>query len=172
LPDLIKVASQATLTEVTPGGVPLEKPAATSAATTMTQYKNDEYGFSISYPADWQTFNQPGSIFYAKGTAPIPALSVAQVEAGTFADVVTAQLSKSGTGIKVGEQKEVILKDGSKATAAKVDWTVRGYAGESYVVGVKQGNKWFVISVTTIGTFLPYDEGRFSEIANTFALKK
>lgn len=172
MPELVKIASQATATVEPPGGgKPVEKPAPTPEGMAMTEYTNAEYGFSIKYPREWQQVTYPGTIFYARGTAPIPTLSVAIVEGATFADAVTAQLSKSGTDIKVGPEKEVTLKDGTKATAAKADWTVRGYPGESYVVGVKKDDKWLVVTVTTISMFLPYDEAKFSEIAHTLQFK-
>jgi uncharacterized membrane protein len=173
MPELVKIASQATATVEPPqGGKPVEQPAPKPEEMAMAEYTNAQYGFSIKYPKDWQQTDYPGTIFYARGTAPIPTLSVALVGGPSFTDAVIAQLSKSGTDIKVGAEKEVTLKDGTRASASKADWTVRGYTGESYVVGVRKGDKWFVVTVTTIGMFFPYDEDEFAEVAHTIEFKK
>jgi uncharacterized membrane protein len=167
--DLMKVASQSRLTV---GLSESPEQGESAQATEMKEYTSAEYGFCIKYPEDWQEVSQSIAIFYAKPSFPIPTLSVALVEGATFTEAAKTQLTKSGTGIEVGDPKEVALKDGSKAVAAKANWVVRGYPGESYLVGVPKGDKWLVATVTTIGAFHGYDEAQFAEIAHTLQLTK
>jgi uncharacterized membrane protein len=169
--DLMKIASQARLTVGLTEPVKLAETGQASAVA-MKEFTSAEYGFSIKYPSDWQELSQPTSIFYAKPSSPIPTLSVAWIEGATFAEAVKTQLAKSGTSIEVGNAREVTLTDGTKAMAARANWVVRGYPGESYVVGVKKGNKWLIATVTTISAFFAYDEAKFAEIAHTLHIAK
>jgi len=154
-----------------------EKPAGPKLSFKPVEYTNAEFGFSLQYPNNYTrdaAEEKDATKLYAKaGTVPVISASVR--EQATFAEAVKAALgpkSKAGTDITVGAEKEVTLADGNKATAAKVDWTVSaGFAGETYALGVKKGDKWILVTITTVAMLIPYDEAQFSEIAGTLTVK-
>ncbi|MBM4447154.1 MAG: TIR domain-containing protein [Chloroflexi bacterium] len=158
---------------------PVEPPPAAKLSFNATEYTNAEYGFSIKYPSDWIRVadEEKNEIkLYAKGTGEVPVISASVRGQATFAEAVTAAFgprSISRTAIKVDAEQETTLEDGTKATTAKVDWeNSSGYLIESYALGVKKGNKWILVTISTVSTksvitLAPYDEAKFSEIAHT-----
>jgi serine/threonine protein kinase len=136
-----------------------------------TEYINGEYGFSVNYPKNWEENKdeeKAPTVFYAADPAQVPTIRVAVVEADIFADAVTFALEEGGASdIKVGAEKEATLADGTKGTTAKVDLKSHGYYAESYALGVKKGDKWVTVVVSTVALATPYDEDKFSQIART-----
>jgi len=131
----------------------------------------------VKYPKNWKENKdeeKAPSVFYAADPARVPTIRVMVVEAATFADAERAGLESAGSsGIKVGAEKEITLADGTtKATTAKVDLKSKGYDAEAYALGVKKGDKWIVVSVSTVALLVPYDEAQFSEIATTLTFTK
>jgi branched-chain amino acid transport system substrate-binding protein len=149
-----------------PGGLSFE----------AAEYTNADLGFSVKYPKNWKENKdeeKAPTVFYAADPARVPTMRVAAVEAATFADAVTVALEGGGASdIKVGAEKETTLADGStKATGAKVSLKSKGYNAEAYALGVKKGDKWVTIVVSTVALLVPYDEAQFSEIAKTLTFK-
>jgi len=155
---------------------PPEAPPPGGLSFAAAEYTNADLGFSVKYPKNWKENKdeeKDPSVFYAADPARVPVLRVMVIEVPPFSDAVKAGLESAGsTGIKVGAEKEVTLADGTKATAAKVDLKSSGYDAEAYVLGVKQGDKWIVVSVSTVALLVPYDEAQFSEIAETLTFTK
>lgn len=152
---------------------PAPKPVAPKPK--VNEYVNPQYGFSVKYPILWATASPTApAVLYAASPARVPAIHAFVLEAATFTDAVKTALEKGagGSAIKVGAEKETTLADGTKATAAKVDWTVLGFAGESYALGVKKDDKWVIVTITTVALVEAYDEAKYSEIARTLEFKK
>ena len=155
-------------------GKPAEPEPAKPAGPVISEYVNAEYGLSIKYPKEWQPQDvKPPTLLYAVAAAQVPVLSVSARGEAAFADAIKTSLTEGGgSDIKVGAEKETTLADGTKATVAKVDWTVKGFPGETYALGVKKGDKWIVVTITTVAMLVPYDEAKFSDIAKTLQFKK
>jgi len=155
---------------------PAAPPAAGKLSFEAAEYANADLGFSVKYPKDWKrsAADEKGeTVLYAVAAAQVPVLSVGTRGEATFVDAVKASLTASGgSDIKVGAEKETTLADGTKATVAKVGWTVKGFPGETYGLGVKKGDKWILLTITTVAMLVPYDEAKFSEIAQTLQFKK
>lgn len=171
-----------------PGTVPYKIPPnviakfkgteSTSAKSVEPQeYTNDEYGFSLKYPGDWQKIPEEikGEIvLYVKGGSKVPVLAVSVRDVATFADAVNVALAASGgSGIKIGDEKEITLADGTKATEAKVKWKnpASPIAMETFALGAQKDNKWILITISTLSLYSRYDEAKFSEIAHTLQFK-
>jgi branched-chain amino acid transport system substrate-binding protein len=157
-----------------PAGQP---PAGPKLSFTPAEYTNADLGFSVKYPKDWNRSaaeEKAPTVLYAVAAAQVPVLSLSIREGATFTDVAKAVLEAAGaTGIKVSPEKETTLADGTtKATTVKVDSTVKGYPGETYALGVKKGDKWIAVAITTVALLVPYDEAKFSEIAKTLTFSK
>jgi branched-chain amino acid transport system substrate-binding protein len=154
-----------------------EKPAPPAGGLSFeaAEYTNADLGFSVKYPKNWKETKdeeKDPTVFYAADPARVPTMRVASVGAATFADAVTTALEKGGASdIKVGDEKEVTLADGTKATTAKVNLKSHGYGAEAYALGVKKGDKWVVVIVSTVALLQPYDEAKLSEVAKTLTFK-
>ncbi len=155
-------------------GKPAEPEPSKPPAPATNEYVNAEYGFSIKYPKEWKPQEvKPPTVLYAVAATQVPVLSVSIRSEAGFADAVKAALTEAGgSDIKIGADKEASLADGTKASVAKVDWVVRGFPGETYALGVRKGEKWIVVTITTVSMLVPYDEAKFSEIAKSLQFKK
>jgi len=158
-----------------PAAPPGAPPAAGKLSFEAAEYANADLGFSVKYPKDWKRSaadEKAPTVLYAVAAAQVPVLSVGTRGEATFVDAVNASLTAAGgSGIKVGAEKETTLAGGTKATVAKVGWTVKGFPGETYALGVKKGDKWILLTITTVAMLVPYDEAKFSEIAQTLQFK-
>jgi branched-chain amino acid transport system substrate-binding protein len=157
---------------------PPEAPPPGGLSFEAAEYTNADLGFSVKYPKNWKENKdeeKDPSVFYAADPARVPTIRVMVIEAATFADAVKAGMEASGNSdIKVGAETEITLPDGAtKATTAKVNLKVKtGNNGETYALGVKKGDKWIVLAITTVALLVPYDEAQFSEIATTLTFTK
>ncbi len=175
LPLLVEIQKKATAELVgAPAKEEIAKPLAPGAISfEAAEYINDEHGFSVKYPAAWVKGQPSGAqVFIAAATARVPVLTVSVREAANFTAALKAGLEESGgLDIRIGTEKKTKLADGTEASVAKVDWTVRGYPGETFALGVLKDNKWIVVTVTTVALLVPYDEAKFSEIAHSLKFK-
>ena len=176
LPRLTEIQKKATIELVgAPAKEEVAKPSAAGGLSfEAAEYANAEYGFSIKYPAAWVKGQPAGAqVFTAAASAKVPAITVSVREAATFADALETGLEESGgSNITIGPEKKTQLADGTEATIAKADWTVKaGYPGETFALGVQNGGKWNVATITTVALLVPYDEAKFSEIAHTLQFK-
>jgi uncharacterized membrane protein len=175
LPRLTEIQKKATAELV---GAPAEEevtqPETAGLSFEAAEYVNSEYGFSIKYPADWAQGQPVGAqVFTAAASAKVPVITVSVREAATFTAALKAGLEESGgSNITIWPEKQTKLADGTEAMIDKADWTVKaGYPGETFALGVQKGGKWIVATVTTVALLVPYDEAKFSEIANTLQFK-
>ena len=147
-----------------------EAPAEEGALSfEATEYANADYGFSVQYPSAWatQAAEEP-MVLYAAAAAQVPAIVVNVVEGADFVAAATAALEGSGSNIEIASPSEVTLADGTAATEAKATLDLnQGFPGDCYVLGAQKGDKWVVVSVTTVDMLVPYDEALFSEIVHT-----
>ncbi|MBM4447123.1 MAG: DUF1254 domain-containing protein [Chloroflexi bacterium] len=176
LPGHTEIQKKATIELV---GAPAEEevvkpPTAGGLSFEAAEYVNTEHSFSIKYPAAWVKGQPVGAqVFTAAATARVPVITVSIREAATFTGALKAGLEESGgSNINIGPEKQTKLADGTEATTAKADWTVKsGYPGETFALGVQKGSKWIVVTITTVAMLVPYDEAKFSEIAHTLQSK-
>lgn len=176
LPGLAEIQKKATIELL---GPPAKEEAAKppvegGLSFESAEYVNAEYGFSIKYPSAWVEGEPLGAqVFTAAATARVPVITVSVREAATFADALNTGLEESGgSNINIGPEKKTHLADGTEATIAKADWTVKsGYPGETFALGLQKGGKWIGVTVTTVALLVPYDEAKFSEIAYTLQFK-
>ena len=161
-----------------PAAPPAAPPAAGKLSFTPETYTNADYGFSLQYPKDWKRQadkEKAPTVAYAVAAAQVPVLSVSIREGATFTDALKAGLQESGgSGFKFSPEKETTLADGTtKAVTLKADWTVSsGFPGETFALGVKKGDKWISVTITTVSMLSPYDEAKYTEIVKTLTLTK
>ena len=133
-------------------------------------YTNEEYGFSVKYPAEWAEQETTGetTVFSAAAPAKVPALFVCVVDSATFADAVIAALNAVGAvGTTIESESETALADGTPATEAILKTTLSGYGADALTVGAQKDGKWVVVTVATVGLLAKFDEAKFSEIAHS-----
>jgi hypothetical protein len=136
-------------------------------------YTNDQYGFSLKYPKDWQVAPPSKTLITAQKGGLVPAMFVGAVDGADFAEAVTNTLKLAdGTDIKVGAVSEATLADGSKGSKAPITATLRGFPAKGLAVGAKKGDKWIVCCVGTVEMLAPYDEALFTAIGTSLEFKK
>ncbi len=157
-----------------PPAPPAEKPAEPGKLSfEAAEYTNAELGFSVKYPKDWKQEKSETLLFYAASPAMVPVLFVDAEEAATFADAAKKSLEGAGgSGFKVVSEKESTLADGTKASTAVFEVSLRGFGAKGFGLGVKKDAKWIVVMVGTVEMLAKYDEAKFSEIVHTLQLKK
>jgi len=137
------------------------------------EYTNAELGFSVKYPKDWAKQPSDVLLFYAASPAQVPVLFVDAEEGATFAETLKNSLEAAGgSGFKVVSEKETTLADGTKATEAAIEVTLRGFGAKGFALGAKKDTKWVLVTVGTVELLAKYDEAKFSEIVHTLQFKK
>ena len=137
------------------------------------EYTNAELGFAVKYPNEWleQPIEEPTTVFYVAAAKRVPALSIYVLDGATFAEAVTAALSSSGSDIKIVTERATTLADGTPASEAVIKWKAEGFGVDTFALGVKKGEKWVILAITTMSLLAKYDEAKFSEIAHTLEFK-
>jgi hypothetical protein len=152
---------------------PAEKPSEGKLSFEAAEYTNAELGFSVKYPKDWKQDKSETLLFYAASPSMVPVIFVDAEEAATFAEALKKSLEGAGgSGFKVVSEKETTLADGTKATAAAIEVTLRGFGAKGFALGAKKDAKWILVTVGTVEMLAKYDEAKFSEIAHTLQFKK
>jgi hypothetical protein len=150
-----------------------QPPAVVKLSFEAAEYSNADLGFSVKYPKDWAKQPSDALLFYAAAPAQVPVLFVDAKEAATFAEALKKSIEGAGgTGFKVVSEKESALADGTKASTAVFEGTLKGYGAKGFALGVQKGNKWILVTVGTVELLVPYDEAKFSEIVHTLQFKK
>jgi hypothetical protein len=142
-------------------------------------YTNDQYGFSLQYPDNFKEdkSKEKGSmVFNAVGPLAggrIPVLTVNIFDAGKSQEQAI-ELIKAGSGseIKITRLKEITLQDGK--TIGRISTTAWYHNDAKFdmrgvSLGVVRGD--YQITVTLTSIFAMYNEEKYMEILNTFALK-
>jgi len=137
------------------------------------EYTNAELGFAVKYPNEWleQPIEEPTTVFYVAAAKRVPALSIYVLDGATFAEAVTAALSSSGSDIKIVTERATTLADGTPASEAVIKWKAEGFGVDTFALGVKKGEKWVIVAITTMFLQAKFDEAKFSEIAHTLEFK-
>jgi len=156
-----------------PPATPPAAPPAGGLSFTAAEYTNADLGFSVKYPKDWAKQPSDALLFYAAAPAQVPVLFVDAKEAATFAEALKKSIEGAGgTDVKIVSEKESALADGTKASTAVFEGTLKGYGAKGFALGVQKGNKWILVTVGTVELLVPYDEAKFSEIAKTLTFTK
>jgi len=160
-----------TETETPP--TPPEQQAEGTPSFEAAEYVNTDYGFSVKYPKEWvqQPSEEPTTVFYAASEKRVPALSISVLDGATFAEALTATLSLAGSDIKIVTERPSTLADGTPISEAVVKWKVQNFGADTFALGVKKGDKWIIIAITTVSLLAKYDEALFSEVAHTLQFK-
>jgi hypothetical protein len=158
-----------------------QKPTGTEIPSTQpagaltfeaAEYENTDYGFSVKYPNDWkQQEAVPGTVFVAAAAKRVPAMSVGILDGATFDEALIAGLSLQGSDIKIQNEMQTTLLDGTPATEAVVKWKAQNLGADTFSLGVQKEGKWIIVSVTTVSLLAKYDEPLFSEIVHTLQFK-
>jgi hypothetical protein len=152
---------------------PSGQPAALSFEAA--EYTNDEYGFSVKYPKDWEQQPSDTTLFYAAAPAQVPILMISVAEGATLAEAVVAAVEETGgSSVKIKSQSETTLADGTKAIEG-IGTFKHSMAPmmtiEAFVLGAMKDDKWVIVAVATVGMIAKFDEAKFSEIAHTLEFK-
>jgi hypothetical protein len=117
------------------------KPATSSPASTNTTpatqksapakpvtYTNDQYGFSVTYPGEWEVVTWPNTIFYARNKMTVPVVNFVVYEPGKLIDrgneVIAAD---KGKNTKWGDPVDFTAADGkTKGKLYQIDWDYPG----------------------------------------------
>jgi len=156
------------------------EPTAEGAATSFEAktYTNDEYGFSVQYPADW--VERPEILqstiiaaFGVPGFVPGVSLSVRDADEPLTADwIVAANTAEGNTNVEVtSDLVKTTLADGTPAIQYTSSFKSGAYEIVSFATSVDKDGKRIRATVWTIDAFSPYDEAFFSEIAHTLSVK-
>jgi len=149
----------------------LQFSATRPAKAAPVEYKNAEYGFSITYPGEWKEGSPTGNqVFVAAAAEKVPTISVSVIKDDPPLKAALSEgLPALGyTGVTVGPESQVSLADGTPASQCKVGFNLpQGYWADSLALGVHKDGKLFLVMVTTVSLGSPYDEAKFSEIAKT-----
>ncbi|MBC8275267.1 MAG: hypothetical protein H8E40_09905 [Chloroflexi bacterium] len=137
------------------------------------EYVNTDYGFSVKYLKEWlpQPIEDQTTVFYVAAAKRVPALSIYVLDGATFAEAVTAALSSSGSNIRIVTERATTLADGTPALEAVIKWKTEGFGVDTFALGVKKGEKWVIVAITTMFLQAKFDEAKFSEIAHTLEFK-
>jgi hypothetical protein len=142
-------------------------------------YTNDQYGFSLQYPDNFKEdkSKEKGSmVFNAVGPLAggrIPVLTVNIFDAGKAQEqAIDLIKASSGSDIKITPLKEIILQDGR--TSGRISMTAWYHNDAKFdmrglSLAVVRGD--YQITVTLTSIFAMYNEDKYMEILNTFALK-
>ena len=139
------------------------------------EYGNSDIGFTINYPDAWQVKpSEKPVLLYASPAAKIPWITVATSEKIEFTDALNETASTSGfSWLEAKPAIETTTDDGVKALKTTTTFTTdTGYPGEGFVMGVKKGSQWLVVTVGTVPMGAPYDEDVFSKIAKSLKFNK
>jgi hypothetical protein len=151
---------------------PPSQPAGGALTFEAATYVNPDYGFSVKYPNGWkQQEAVPGTVFVASATKRVPAMSVGILDGATFDEALTAGLALQGSDIKIQNDTQTTLSDGTPATEAVVKWKTQNLGADTFSLGVQKDGKWIIVAVTTVSLLAKYDEALFSEIVHTLQFK-
>ena len=137
------------------------------------EYVNTDVGFAVKYPEEWlpQPIEDQTTVFYVAAAKRVPALSIYVLDGATFEEAVTAALSSSGSNIRIVTERATTLVDGTPALEAVIKWKTEGFGVDTFALGVKKGEKWVIVAITTMFLQAKFDEAKFSEIAHTLEFK-
>jgi predicted acyl esterase len=148
------------------------------------EYKNDEYGFSIHYPAQYVEAELRG---FGEGTSevlrvgaraggfPQLVIKVIYMEDDTpFTEIkdIYSQVQLSATGVtdtKFTSEKEVALSDGTPAFELEIEYSAGGYHFKSLNLWIQKYDRWFAVAATTTRASWDRDQAEMKAIVRSFA---
>jgi predicted acyl esterase len=152
-----------------------------SAPPLEAEYKNDDYGFSIRYPARYVNQNpRRGSwaqteVFRATPPGRIPLLTVQilYMDDGTpltelkdtYFDI---QIVKSISDVDVASEKEITLPDGTPAYELEIEYRVKGLSLKTLNLWVQKYDRWFWVQATTSAASWARDLAEMKAMLHSF----
>ena len=139
-------------------------------------YTNDQYGFSVKYPADWverpELLTSPYHLaaFGVQAMAPGVVVYAFDADAPESEDwfVKTFELINVESPQVISPIKTETLPDGTKAYTYKSKYiSATGFQVLAYILDAEKDGKRIRVNVFTVEVYAPYDEALFSEIAHT-----
>jgi len=146
------------------------------------EYVNEEYGFSIKYPAEYAEGKPQGNeVFRARSPAPardpqVPLLAISILDTtvgATFAELKDTFKSGPAT-VGMGDvefvfEKEITLSDGvTAAYELEIEYQYKGYELKTLYLWTVKYDKWFLVSATTRTDFWPSDKAEMKAVVHTF----
>jgi len=159
-------AAQSDLTALQVRVAELEAAALSFSAAT---HVNTEYGFSISYPDDWDEMivAEPVAFTAGSGSWFTPGAQVWVEETAEPFEAMPA-IVLMDPNLEIIWQRDTTLADGTPAFESKTNSLYWDMDTISFNLGVYKDGAWYMVTVYTIESFMPWDEALMSEIAHTF----
>lgn len=140
------------------------------------EYKNSEYGFSVTYPDSWEIKkSKKPVIFYASAPSLTPWILINMEDNFSFQDALeAASRSWRADDFMAMPATQTTTENGLIVFTTKVTFkTHTGYEAEGFVLGVKRDKTpWIIIHVATVPMGSAYDEKEFSAIAKSLKFTK
>jgi predicted acyl esterase len=142
------------------------------------EYKNEEYGFSIKYPAEYAEEEPHGinEIFRARPPDRFPVLTIKPLgieDDVTFAalkDTFKAAQRFAGRGeVEFSSEKEITLADGvTPAYELETEYHIEGYDLRALDLWMVKHHKWFIVEAKTTRDSWARDRDEMNAMLQTF----
>jgi len=145
--------------------------------TLKGEYTNQEFGFSIEYPAEYEEETpRSNEVFRARALTGLPVLTVSILDTKAGAtlaelkDIFTSGLELAGMAdVEFVVEKEGTLSDGvTPAYELEIKYDLAGYDLRTLYLWVVKHHKWFLVAITTTAGFWNRDKAIMKEIVHTF----
>ena len=142
------------------------------------KYENEEYGFSINYPAEYaEEQPRPNEVFRAraKGKVPVLVISIRDIREGTtfteLKGVLKDRLAVAGIAdVEFASEKKITLSDGvTPAHELEIEYNLRGYDFKTLYLWVVKQDKLFQVGATTTKNLWPKYKAEMKAIVHTFS---
>jgi len=143
-------------------------------------YENDEYGFSIQYPADYvveepQGWEEPTEVFRARSPVGHPLLTIRinymedDTDYKEILSIYKDSLRMWGiTGVNPKPKRDILLPDSTIAWQTEIAHKSSGYDMRSLTLWVQKYNRWFSVEVTTLEGDWLNDVDEITDIVDSF----
>jgi len=152
-----------------------EEEVAEELSFEAATYTNEEYGFSVKYISDWTAQDDLSAsyiIMWVSGDFagyPFPGMRIFAV---TDAESADDALTAAHDSIEIASTTEVTLADGTAASESKITYiSDTGSMMDARTIAVQKDGTWIVVSVYTVGAYIPVDEAQYSEMLHTLAFQ-
>ncbi len=160
---------------------PAEEPAAGVATSyEAATYTNDEYGFTVQYPTDWEYRDDLVTTEYHLAAFGVPAflpgvsMGILGVDAPVTEEWVLQtfkDMNNANPNVRTDITEET-LADGTPAYTYTITYlSPTQYEVKAYCLDADKGDHRIRVWAWTVEAFEPYNEELFSEIVHTLTFK-
>ncbi|MHC4258982.1 MAG: CocE/NonD family hydrolase [Planctomycetota bacterium] len=152
-----------------------------SLSPLKAEYENEEYGFSISYPAEYveeepRGWGETSEVFRARASDGLPLLTATidyMDDGSPFTEIrdtyFEIQEQLGTVDVKSTSEKEITLSDGTPAYEIEIEYRSRGYDIKTLNLWVQKYDRWFGVQAITTAVSWPRDLVEIKAILHTFA---